>query len=82
METMTEKNTTARAKEIDAALKGDGLPAIGDADVWREALGFANVAAIWRAIRRGDLQGFKLGNRWRVRRGAVALFIAKREARS
>lgn len=77
-----EQNTTARARDIECELKAAGLPVIADADDWRGHLGFENVASIWRAIRRGDIQGFKLGNRWRIRRGAVALFIAKREART
>lgn len=72
-------NLKARAAEIDAQLKADGVPSISDADGLRELLGFENVRSAHRAIERGDLAAFKVGNRWRVRRAAVAEFIARRE---
>lgn len=80
---MTPANQSAlsvRAREIDDELKANGVPAINDAEGLRELLGFDNSRSIHRAIARGDLTAFKIGNRWRVRRASVAAFIARRES--
>lgn len=78
--TLLDTTLQSRIRDIDSELKAAGIAPINDAEDMREVLGFANVRSVHRAIARGDIAGFKIGNRWRVRRREIASFIARREA--
>lgn len=78
--TLERDSLTARAREIESELSAAGVPPVLTAEQAAEALGLEHPRTIARMVCRGELSGFCVGRRHRIRRGALALFIAKREA--
>jgi excisionase family DNA binding protein len=74
-----QTNLNERAREIEAELKAAGVAAVLTADQAAEALGLEHPRTVARMIARGELVAFSIGNRHRIRRAALAQFIAARE---
>lgn len=79
MPTMIENELKERAKAIEAELKAAGVAPVLTSDQTAEALGLEHPRTVARMIARGELVGFSIGNRHRIRRAALAQFIAERE---
>ena len=78
--TIESKSLFTRRSEVERELAGAGIPAICSAENAMTALGLECERSIHRLIARREIHGFKVGNRWRVRRSELARLIARREA--
>lgn len=78
---MSMQNTAFKARQeaVDAELAAAGVPHVATPKEAMKALGMDNHKIINRMVQRGDLIGFRVGNRLRIRRGELARYIVTSE---
>lgn len=69
----------ARQDEVEAELAAAGVPPVATPREAMKALAMENHKIINRMVIRGDLVGFRVGNRLRIRRGELARYIVNSE---
>lgn len=74
------KAEKARRDEVETELATAGVATVLDAVAVQQLLGLKCSRTVLRMIERGELVAFRIGPLWRIRRGEVSRYIARKES--
>ena len=74
------KAEKAKRDEVESELAHAGVATVLDAGAVQQVLGLKCSRTVLRLIERGELVAFRVGPLWRIRRGELSRYIARKES--